>query len=99
MAQQVGSLLWQAAANAASVAGAGGSSSAGAEGASCEGCGHSTELPDTTAVLVSLLAVYPGVRRLEVFTKVRSGVWLTQQLKGCNSTAEAKEHDGVHFTA
>ncbi|KAF6246658.1 hypothetical protein COO60DRAFT_1707554 [Scenedesmus sp. NREL 46B-D3] len=72
MAQQVGSLLWQAAANAASVAGAGGSSSAGAEGASCEGCGHSTELPDTTAVLVSLLAVYPGVRRLEVFTKLFS---------------------------
>jgi hypothetical protein len=66
-------MLWQAAANAASVAGVGGSSIAGGDGAICEGCGYSCELPDTTAVLMSLLALYPGLRKLEVYTKVR---WL-----------------------
>jgi hypothetical protein len=75
MAQQVGSMLWQAAANAASVAGVGASSVAGGDGAICEGCGYSSELPDTTAVLMSLLALYPGLRKLEVYTKVGFGFW------------------------
>jgi hypothetical protein len=69
MTQQVGSLLWQAAANAASVAGLGGGSMSGGE-AVCEGCSRGSELPDTSAVLMSLLALYPGLRKLEVYTKV-----------------------------
>jgi hypothetical protein len=83
MAQQVGSMLWQAAANAASVAGVAGGSIAGGDGAVCEGCGYSSELPDTTPVFMSLLALYPGLRRLEVFTKVRP---LDAEL-GSNDTA------------
>jgi hypothetical protein len=70
MAQQVGSMLWQAAANAASVAGMGGSSMAGGDGVACEGCSRSVEDPVITPVLMSLLGLYPGLRKLEVYTKV-----------------------------
>lgn len=40
------------------------------EGATCDGCGYDTELPDLTCVLMSLLALYPGLKKLEVYTKV-----------------------------
>jgi hypothetical protein len=78
-------MLWQAAANAASVAGIGSSSVAGGDGAICEGCGYSSELPDTTAVLMSLVALYPGLRKLEVYTKVgcTSGLILDAQQGDC----------------
>uniref|UniRef100_A0A383WQF8 Uncharacterized protein n=1 Tax=Tetradesmus obliquus TaxID=3088 RepID=A0A383WQF8_TETOB len=72
MAQQVGSMLWQAAASAATATGMAGSSGAEMEPGVCEGCGSSSELPDSTGVLVSLLALYPGLRKLEVYTKLFS---------------------------
>lgn len=41
-----------------------------AEPVVCEGCGYDTDLPDLTSVLMSLLALYPGLKKLEVYTKV-----------------------------
>lgn len=64
MAQHLASSLWQAAASAA------GASSGSSQDLTCEGCDYDLDLPDDSAIIMSLLALYPGLRRLEVYTKV-----------------------------
>lgn len=53
------------------------------EGVICEGCGYDTELPDLTSVLMSLLALYPGLKKLEVYTKVCCSRRRHKRLKMC----------------
>lgn len=55
------SSLWHAAVDGSGAEG---------DGVTCEGCGFDKELPDLTAVLMVVLALYPGLKKLEVYTKV-----------------------------
>lgn len=36
----------------------------------CEGCGYEVERPDLSCILISLLALFPRIKKLEIYTKV-----------------------------
>lgn len=42
----------------------------GQEPAHCEGCGYEEDRTDLSCVLISVLALFPRVKRLELYTKV-----------------------------
>jgi hypothetical protein len=46
----------------------------GADPLQCDGCGYEQESTDLSCVLISLLALFPRLKRLEVATKVRPGL-------------------------
>jgi hypothetical protein len=63
----------------------------GADPVHCEGCGYETERPDLSCVLISLLALFPRLKRLEVFTKV--GGWqplVDRQAGACQPAAAGR---------